>query len=159
MQLSKKALAMRAIGGGVARPFHKGIQQERFLNWGCLLVARGQRPEQRAPGLKSACDGLRPTHAFSLQTTRFSSERRKQSDSMSIAMRDRACACFVTLFSQSSPAGQTRRAFFPSRKPIAPLQKGQRHEKSYLSNEEDQYTPAARNTCESNGQHRSGSRM
>ena len=42
------------IFAGVARPFHKGIQQERFLDRGCLLVARGQRPEQRAPVLKGA---------------------------------------------------------------------------------------------------------
>ena len=37
----------------LARPFHKGIQQERVLGWGCLLVARSQIPEQRAPGLKA----------------------------------------------------------------------------------------------------------
>jgi hypothetical protein len=41
------------ILAGVARPFHKRIQQKRFLGWGCLLVARSQRPEQRTPGLKA----------------------------------------------------------------------------------------------------------
>ena len=40
------------ILAGIARPFHKRIQQERFLGRGRLLVARSQIPEQRAPGLK-----------------------------------------------------------------------------------------------------------
>jgi hypothetical protein len=42
------------IFAGITGPFHKRIQQERFLSWGCLLVARSQRPEQCAPGLKGA---------------------------------------------------------------------------------------------------------
>lgn len=29
-----------SIFAGVARPFHARIQQQRFLGWGCLLVAR-----------------------------------------------------------------------------------------------------------------------
>lgn len=41
------------ILAGVARPFHKRIQQERFLGRGCLLIARSQIPEQRAPSLKA----------------------------------------------------------------------------------------------------------
>jgi hypothetical protein len=41
------------ILAGVARPFDKRIQQERFLSLGCLLVARSQRPEQRPPTLKA----------------------------------------------------------------------------------------------------------
>ena len=53
---------------GVARPLHKYIQEQGFLGWGCLLVARHQRPEQCASGLKRLSDLLLHDTISSLQT-------------------------------------------------------------------------------------------
>ncbi len=59
----------------IACPFHKRVQQERFLGRGCLQVARSQMPEQSTPDLKGTREWLRHNNVSSLQTARFPWEK------------------------------------------------------------------------------------
>jgi hypothetical protein len=72
----------------------------------------------------------------SLRTTRFPSAKGGK-ETRQRANRRSAYACFVLLLPRSSPADQTRWWSFQSRKQTASPKKGQLHEKSYPSNDEE----------------------
>ena len=131
------------ILAGIARPFHKRVQQERFLGWGCLLVARSQMPEQSTSDLKGTREWLMHNGVSSLQTARFPWER----GGKETRQRPNAQQCVHSLRTPvarilPSPADQTRRQPFQSRKQTV-SKISRLHEKSCSSDHEEQHLPCS----------------